>query len=246
MLKLIRRLALAIFILFLAPALVATGWWMTQSRAANWRDADWSSSGVLPVNPAADAASVYVLAARTGGIKGALSLHTWLVLKRPGAASYDRYDVVGWGNPVRQNAYDADGRWYSNAPSIVHEIHGADAALLIPRIEATIQGYPYASRGKYVIWPGPNSNSFVAHVLRSVPEIGIVLPPNAVGRDFPTDGKLFVIDADWQNFHANLFGYAGISAGSRSGFEISFMGLVAGVDILNPGLKVPGFGRIGL
>lgn len=245
MLKLFRRLALFIFVMFLAPAMMATGWWMTQTHAANWRDADWSSSGVLLAQPAANDAAIYIMAARTGGLKGALSLHSWLVLKRPGATNYDRYDVVGWGNPVRKNAYDADGNWYSNKPTVIHEIHGEEAASLIPRIEAAITNYPYAAHGNYVIWPGPNSNSFVAHVLRAVPQIGIVLPPNAIGRDFPTEGRLFAIDDDWQNFHANLFGYAGISAGARSGFEIQFMGLVAGLDILNPGLKVPGFGRVG-
>ncbi|MHC1549738.1 DUF3750 domain-containing protein [Phyllobacterium sp. K27] len=246
MLKLFRHFALFIFVLFLAPALGATGWWMTQTRAASWRDADWSSSGVLLARPAVNDAAIYIMAARTGGLKGALSLHSWLVLKRPGATSYDRYDVVGWGNPVRKNAYDADGSWYSNTPAIIHEIHGQEAASLIPQIENAIANYPYAAPGNYVIWPGPNSNSFVAHVLRAVPQIGIVLPSNAVGRDFPTEGRFFAIDDDWKNFHANLFGYAGISAGARSGFEIQFMGLVAGLDILNPGLKVPGFGRIGL
>jgi hypothetical protein len=245
LIRFIRRLALAIFVLFLAPALTATGWWMTQTRAASWREADWSSSGVLPSQPAAGDAAIYVMAARTGGLKGALSLHSWLVLKRPGATGYDRYDVVGWGNPVRRNAYDADGSWYSNRPAIIHEIHGSQATALIPQIETAIAGYPYAGQGTYVIWPGPNSNSFVAHVLRAVPQIGIVLPSNAVGRDFPTEGRFFTIDDDGRNFRANLLGYAGISAGARSGFEIQFMGLVAGLDILNPGLKVPGFGRIG-
>ncbi len=246
MISLLTRLALAILVLFIVPSLAAAGWWMTQHHADNWRAADWSSSGVLPSRLEASDASIYILAARTGGLKGALSLHSWLVVKRPGTISYDRYDVVGWGTPVRKNAYDADGRWYSNTPSIVHEIHGTGARGLIPKIEAAIRQYPYARPGSYVLWPGPNSNSFVAHVLRSVPEIGVVLPSNAVGRDFPTDGRLFAIDDDWRNFRATLFGYIGFAAGARSGFEINFMGLVAGFDILNPGLKVPGFGRIGI
>jgi hypothetical protein len=245
LLKLFTRLALGIFVLFIAPSLAAAAWWIMQPHEASWRKADWSSSGVISALPETDAASIYILAARTGGLKGALSLHSWIALKRAGEGAYDRYDVVGWGTPIRKNAYDADGRWYSNSPFIVREIHGADAAALIPKIEAAIQRYPYGEPGRYTIWPGPNSNSFVAHILRSVPEIGIVLPSNAVGRDYPTEGKLFMIDEDWQNFHANLFGYAGFAAGSRSGFEINFMGLVAGVDFMNPGLKVPGFGRVG-
>ena len=54
-------------------------------------------------------------------------------------------------------------------------------------------GYPdvmgrYDGRD-YRIWPGPNSNSFVAHVLREVPELGTTLPPNATGRDFEACSK---------------------------------------------------------
>lgn len=57
---------------------------------------------------------------------------------------------------------------------------------------------------------------------------------------------MFSIDPDWKDFRLNILGYAGIAAGIRSGFEIQFMGLVAGLDILNPGIKLPGFGRIGI
>jgi hypothetical protein len=34
------------------------------------------------------------------------------------------------------------------------------------------------------MWPGPNSNTFTAAVLRAVPELAILLPPNAIGKDF--------------------------------------------------------------
>ena len=54
----------------------------------------------------------------------------------------------------------------------------------VPRIEAAIKEYRYANAGDYLIWPGPNSNTFIATVLRAVPELGVTLPPNAVGRDF--------------------------------------------------------------
>ncbi len=98
MFKLFVRLALGIFILFILPSLAAAGWWMTQHHEDNWRSADWSSSGVIPAKPEIGEASVYILAARTGGIKGALSLHSWLVIKRAGITSYDRYEVCRLGN----------------------------------------------------------------------------------------------------------------------------------------------------
>lgn len=241
----LKRMMLAFLLVFLAPAIVATAVWAVSDRPANWRAADWSSSGLLPA-PKQDEAVIHVLAARTGGLKGAVSVHSWIVLKRKGEREYERYDKVGWGSPVRRNGYAADGRWYSNAPWIVASVTGDAAQALIPRVEAAIASYPHAGRGGYRMWPGPNSNSFVAHILREAPQIGATLPPTAVGRDYLSGGRFLAIDSDWRNVHATLWGLAGFSAGLRSGLEVHFLGLVAGVDVARPGIKVPGVGRIGL
>ena len=72
----------------------------------------------------------------------------------------------------------------ASAAQVLVDIGGAEAEALIPRIEAAIKSYQYANAGDYRIWPGPNSNTFVATVLRAVPELGVTMPPNAVGRDF--------------------------------------------------------------
>lgn len=231
---------------FLLPALATTGWWALADRPGNWRAADWSSAGLLPPADGDGEAAIYVLAARTGGLKGALSLHSWIVLKQPGSAAYERYDKVGWGSPVRRNSRPADGFWYSNVPVVVHAVHGAQAAALLPRFEAAIAAYPFAHHGGYRIWPGPNSNSFVAHVLREVPEFGAVLPPNAVGRDFRPGIVSFDVTPDWSDVHATLGGIVGFAAGRLSGLELHFAGLVAGIDLARPALKVPALGRVAL
>ena len=190
------------------------------------------------------------MAARTGGLKGALSTHSWIVTKRAGAAAYDRYDKVGWGNPVRRNHYAPDARWYSNTPFIVKTVRGEAAERLIPRVEAAIAAYPHSKPGGYHIWPGPNSNSFVAHVLRQVPQLHAVLPANAVGRDYIAGGQTSFLawfwDGENDEFKLSAGGYAGISGGRVSGLEVNFLGLVAGVDVLHPALKIPGFGRLEL
>jgi hypothetical protein len=243
---LIRIVLLSILIVYLLPALASAGLWYLRDRPENWRTADWSSSGVLPKAKADRDAAIYILSAATGGLKGAVASHSWIVTKGAGDTVYNRYDKVGWGPPIRRNMREADGAWYSNRPNIVVAITGAEAERLIPAVEAAIQSYPYAKSGDYRIWPGPNSNTFVARVLRSVPDIGAVLPPDAVGRDYLPNGRLFSIDADGRDVHATLFGVFGISAGLRSGFEVHFMGLVAGIDILHPAIKVPAFGRLGV
>lgn len=241
-----KKLVLFLLVCFIAPSLASLGVRAASSQPGSWRAADWSSAGILPSASAERDAAIYVMAARTGGIKGALAVHSWVVIKPEDAGVYTRYDKVGWGNPVRRNAYDADGRWYSNDPEILVELHGADAARLVPKIEAAVAAYPHSGRGDYTLWPGPNSNSFVAHVLRSVPELNAVLPPEAVGRDYRPLGEFVTLSPDWRNLELSLGGYAGLAVGQLHGIEIRLGGLVFGVDIARPALKLPGFGRIGV
>jgi len=195
--------------------------------------------------PEVDAAAVYIMTARTGGMKGAVSSHSWIVLKKPGRRDFDRYDVVGWGNPVRKNAYAADARWYSNEPAIHHVVRGLEAKTLITEIERAIASYPWHRRGDYTIWPGPNSNTFVAGVIDAVPGLNVVLPPTAVGRDYPSDGK-WVRHSSEEGFRISLAGYAGLAIGSQRGFEVNFLGLVAGFNPSRGEVKVPGFGALTL
>jgi hypothetical protein len=219
-----------IAMVFVVPAAYTAAWWSIQDRPSSWRAADWSSSGVLQPAAADPDAAIYVLAARTGGLKGALSLHSWIVTKAAGDTAYQRFDKVGWGNPIRRNGYPADAFWYSNRPSIIRSVSGEQAEGLLAKVEEAIASYPYSASGDYHIWPGPNSNSFVAHVLAQVPELGGPLPPNAIGRDFAPGLASLRIAPDWRDVHATFGGLAGFAFGARSGLEIHFLGLVVGFD----------------
>jgi hypothetical protein len=244
-LKFLLRLVSVILLVFVLPTLVSAGLWATQDRPAGWRQADWSSAGLLPAAEESPEAAIYVFSAMTGGLKGAIASHAWIVTKDENGA-YHRYDKVGWGRPIRVDNYPADGRWYSNPPRLVVEVKGEAAKRLIPKVEAAIEAYPYGQPGGYRIYPGPNSNTFVAHVLRAVPELGAVLPADAVGRDYLPGGAFYHLDADGRDLHLSLGGFAGLSVGLRSGLEVNFLGLVAGIDIARPGIKVPGFGTVGI
>lgn len=244
--RILRALLLVIAVVYLLPAALAALLYALGSHPGSWRDADWSSAALLPTAADDRAAAVYVLAARTGGLKGALAEHSWIVLKRAGADRYERFDKVGWGSPIRRNGYPADGRWYSNEPRLVTALHGDAATSAIPAVEAAIADYPFAARGGYRIFPGPNSNSFVAHVLRQVPALGAVLPPAAVGRDFPVDGRIIDLDREGHELSLSLFGYAGLRIGERSGFEVNLLGLVAGLDPFRMTVKIPAFGSLSL
>jgi hypothetical protein len=240
-----KLLMLLIFALFLAPLVARAALYAIGDGPRSWRDADWSSTGLLP--PAADSrpARVIVFTGTTGAWKGIFSVHSWIVLKRADAPQWTRYDVVGWGNPVRVNNWPADGRWFGNMPVAIADISGAEAEKLIPRIEAAVDGYRFNRAGDYRIWPGPNSNSFTAAVLRAVPELGVALPPNAVGRDF-RDGLYAGRTDSGTGVELNLAGFAAVKLGWVEGVEVDLLGLVAGLDLRHPGVKLPGFGRIGV
>ena len=239
----IRRAMLLFGLFFILPTLASLAWWASVDRPASWFVADWGPSGVLPPAREVPGAAVHVMTARTGGWKGAVAVHSWIVWKREGDTRWTRHDVVGWGRPVRRDAYPPDGKWYSNVPWVVGSVTGERAEAAIPRLEAAVLDYPYSDRGAYVIWPGPNSNTFVEHLLRAVPELGITLPPNAVGRTW--QGRTVERDAggDW---HLSLWGYAGLSVGPRTGLEIHALGQSFGVDVRRPGLKLPSLGRWGV
>jgi hypothetical protein len=233
------------FLLFLAPILTRAAVYAIGNDPRSWRDADWSSTGILPSAAAFGPARVVVFTGTAGAWKGVFSVHSWLVLKRANEKRWTRYDVVGWGEPVRRNNWPVDGLWYGNKPVMLADITGAEAEKLIPRIENAVTSYDYAQAGDYRIWPGPNSNSFIAAILRTVPELGVALPSNAVGRDFRYGFYVGRTDSG-TGFEVNLNGYVGIKVGWVEGIELNILGLVAGVDLRHPGVKLPGYGRIGV
>jgi hypothetical protein len=238
-------LMIVFFLLFLAPILARAAVYAIGNDPRSWRDADWSSTGILPKAADFAPARVVIFTGTAGAWKGVFSVHSWIVVKRANDARWTRFDVVGWGEPVRLNNWPVDGRWYGNKPVMLVDISGAEAEQLIPRIESAVKTYDYAQAGDYRVWPGPNSNSFTAAILRTVPELGVALPPNAVGRDFRYGFYAGRTDSG-TGLEINVYGYAGIKVGWIEGLEVNFLGLVAGLDLRHLGLKLPGYGRIGI
>jgi hypothetical protein len=163
-----------------------------------------------------------------------------------GANRYARYDVVGWGSPVRKDNYPADGRWYSSEPEIVHEVRGGKAETLIPKLRRAVAEYPWADYGDYIVWPGPNSNSFVAHIARTVPELGAELDPAGVGKDWLGPGLQTGRMPSGTGWQVSWNGLIGAGASWREGVELHFLGSTIGVDFDRPAIKLPALGRIGV
>jgi Protein of unknown function (DUF3750) len=227
--------------------------WSVSMGSANpfrhWSEARWDSAGLAPDPATTSEAVVQVYAARAWGWKGIFAVHTWLIMKREGASRYDRYEVVGWGvrhggSAVRRDMRAIDGYWAGNPPHIVVDRRGPEVEALIGRIETAIETYPYPDQ--YRSWPGPNSNTFTAHIARSVPELGLELPPTAIGKDYLANGNLFAPTPSGTGYQMSLLGLLGLSLSRDEGLELNLLGLTLGVDPMDVAIKLPAVGRIGL
>ncbi len=241
-----RLLFVSFLVLFLLPLGAHAAYWLAVDDGGPWHSANWKSAGLLPAADRKPEALIHVYAARTGRWKGIFAHHCWIVIKDKGAVAYTRYDKVAWGRPVHVDSWAPDARWYGHEPVLIGAIEGSQAERLLPRVKAAIAAYPYGRSGDYRVWPGPNSNTFVAHVLGAVPEAGIALPPTALGKDFRPISTPFGLTASQTGLQVALGGLLGLTVGWVEGIEVNVLGLVAGIDLRSPALKLPGFGRIGL
>jgi Protein of unknown function (DUF3750) len=226
-------------------ASAARYFWIGDNRG-NWQTADRSSAGLLPAPSAHPEALIRVYSARTVRWRSIFAVHSWIVLKEAGAASYSRYDYTAWGEPIRSNGFAADARWFGAAPETIVAVDGEEASRLIPKIRHVIETYKFSATGDYSAWPGPNSNTFVQAALDAVPELKAVLPPTAIGKDYPYEGDWMGLTASRTGVYVSLGGYLGLTLGWVEGFEINFLGAVLGFDIRRPALKLPGIGRLGM
>ncbi len=220
------------------------------SEQVHWSQTRWDSAGLAPDPARHREAIVHIYAARSWGWKGAFSVHSWVVFKPEGARGYERYDVVGWGvgsggrAAVRRNIRTVDGYWAGNRPEVIGELRGEAAARAIPKLRQAIDAYSYSQ--DYRIWPGPNSNTFVASLLRAVPELAVPMPANAIGKDWLPLTRPVAATPSGTGVQLSLWGLFGVAAGLEEGLEVNILGLVLGVDPKHLAVKLPGFGSLGL
>lgn len=224
---------------------------LVKSAGHSWAHVPWYQASREPTGLAPDPAAerravVQVYAAQTYGWRGIVAVHTWIVTKPAGAEAYTRWDVVGWGGGrvVRRDYAAPDAMWYGQRPHLLVDRRGEDAGALIPAIEAAVAAYPFPER--YRSWPGPNSNTFTAHVGRSVPGLGLDLPPTAIGKDFRELDGILGRAPSGGGLQLTLFGLAGVILAPEEGLELNLLGLSVGVDVARPALRLPGLGRVGL
>lgn len=216
--------------------------------APDWRNASQAPAGLAPDPARTPEAVVQVYGARTVGWKGAFGVHTWIAVKPAGAPVYTVHEVIGWrlrwtDSAVVSRVRDPDARWFGAEPELYAEMRGPAAEALIPRIGQAVANYPYP--GEYTVWPGPNSNTFTAWVLRQVPELAAHLPATAIGKDY-LGASLIGTAPSGSGMQVSLAGLLGFTASRVEGVELNLLGLSFGIDPFRPALKLPLIGRIGM
>jgi hypothetical protein len=220
---------------------------IAQASALGWHQLPRNATHTVP-NPVTyrDTAIVQVLSAPTFGWRGYVAIHPWLIYKRAGQTDYTRFEVIGWGRThvVRRNHAGADSLWYGATPEVLVAHQGPEAQVMIDDIERAIANYPYAQ--SYKSYPGPNSNTFMAHIGREVPELNLDLPPTAIGKDYQPWQHPITSPPSGRGIQLSLGGFFGLILSTQEGLELNLFGVAMGLDLNCPALRLPFIGRVGI
>jgi len=214
----------------------------------NWRDASREAVGLAPDPATVSEAVVQVYAARAVNWRGYFGVHSWIAAKPTDAVEFTVYEVLSWGlrrrgTTVRVSNRVPDTRWYGNAPELLGDLRGEGVEEVIVRIQDAVDEYPYT--GDYRVWPGPNSNTFTAFVLRAAPEVRADLPGNAIGKDY-LGPSVLARSPSGTGLQFNVLGVLGVLVGVEEGLELNVLGLTFGLDPNQLSLKLPLAGRLSL
>jgi hypothetical protein len=215
--------------------------------AQGWRTASREPVGLAPDPAKTPEAVIQVYTARAYSWRGYFGVHPWIAVKPSHAKAYTVYEVIGWRlrwgeDVVAIHERAADARWFGNAPELLADLRGAGVDAIIKKIDAAARSYPF--KDQYSVYPGPNSNTFVAYIARQVPELKIDLPPTAIGKDY-LGSSLIAKTPSGTGYQISIGGLFGAMASLKEGLEINLLGLVFGLNPLDPSIKLPAIGRIG-
>ena len=244
--SLLKFISLLTVVLLAGPAVVALGGRTT--LGGDWRTASREPVGMAPEPADTPEPVIQIYGARAFHWRGAFAVHTWISFKRRNADAFTTYEVIGWRlrgglDALAKRQGPPDRQWFGNTPEIYVDLRGEHVEALIDKVEAAVGAYPY--KAQYRTWPGPNSNTFTAHIARAVPELGLDLPPTAIGKDYLGLDTFVARSPSGTGFQVSLFGLLGVLIGIEEGIEFNVLGLAVGVDPLDLTLRLPGWGRLG-
>jgi len=231
---------LLLFLLLSGPILmILTG---KAEVGTHWASADRSAAGIAPDPALHTEAVVQIYSARAFDWRGAFAVHTWIATKDINADYYHVHEVTRWQGLLSHRS-EPDRAWFGNPPTLHADLRGSQAERILAQLPDSITRYPHANT--YQAWPGPNSNTFTAWIIRDIPELELELPPHAIGKDY-LNGPFWSSTPSGSGYQVSIYGIAGVAIASKEGLEVNLLGLVMGIDPLRPAIKLPGFGRLGI
>jgi hypothetical protein len=119
---------------------------------------------------------------------GAIALHYWFNVLDPASGGCERWEVWQRRNAggisighVHCNLKAPDDGVGGGPAQLAVEWAGEPALSILQILKNAGSDYPH--RDRYLPWPGPNSNTFVAWVLRQA-GVDFPLPWKAIGKNF--------------------------------------------------------------
>lgn len=218
-----------------------------------YENEDWQSASRESANIATPAKDMHkavfqIYSARAFSWRKYFGVHTWIAWKSTKDSNYTIAQVTSWhldytGSSVNVQQDIPDRYWYGEKPVLLYEVFDNKAEQLIVKTKELIDEYPFKST--YKVWPGPNSNSFISYIIRKLGVIKTELPPEAIGKDFLGNNFYVTKSLNGSGLQISAWGLIGITLGSAEGIELNILGLCFGIDIFNPAIKLPFWGRIG-
>ena len=176
---------------------------------------------------------------------GLLAVHCWLNV-RPTHGPWQRWEVwqeheaggTAWGH-VHKNLADLLDDVGGDPPTEYARLTGDAADTFARCLQEHAPRYPH--RDTYRAWPGPNSNTFIDHLLRTC-HWPTTLPTTAIGKDWRGFvGASTTTTATGVQLETPLIG---LRAGLDEGVELHVLTLAFGLDLWPPATLTP-FGRFG-
>lgn len=201
------------------------------------------------VEPSGSDAVALVGSAALGGPLVGVARHPWVALRERNGQLWERWEVMccpdgGEHGTVRRTHIDPlDDHGGGGGDVRLHGVwRGRQAERIIACVREAAPRYPY--RDEYLVWPGPNSNTFVDYLIRAC-DLHVELPATAIGRSYR--GLLVGASVTAGGTGVQLeTALIGAQVGLTEGVELHLLGMAWGVDLWPPALIVPvGPGRIG-
>ncbi|HKI35838.1 MAG TPA: DUF3750 domain-containing protein [Gemmataceae bacterium] len=177
---------------------------------------------------------------------GYLAVHYHFLTFDPADGEWHRWDLwqyraqggsAHWDH-VHRDLLSSQTGVGGGPPRIEREWRGEEARAILRALARSAE-YPY--RKNYLAWPGPNSNTYPAWVLREA-GVSADLDPRALGRDY--HGRVGAGRTTTATGVQAESAVLGVKVGLEDGVELHFLCFTFGIDVCPPAIKTP-LGRVG-